>query len=193
MSRNILLIDVPTIKERTGLHNNVDEKLVSPEIKTCQDMYLLPALGTAFYNRLLDGVENNNLTSDETAFLDNYLTDCLVYYVMSELPLPLAIQFYNKGAARKTSDNTENPSPSDLAVVTNFYQKRAEYYKERMILFLKQNATEQLFPEYLNPGAGIDTTIPQRNAYTCSIFLDDPYPCAGKTFAEMYQGKHGCC
>ena len=45
MSANILFISVESIKDRSGLHGNVDEKLILPEIKTCQDMYILPALG----------------------------------------------------------------------------------------------------------------------------------------------------
>jgi len=58
MSLNTLFISVQNIKERSGLHANVDEKLVLPEIKTAQDMYILPALGTALYNRLQDGINN---------------------------------------------------------------------------------------------------------------------------------------
>jgi len=50
MSKNTLFISVQSIKDRTGLHANVDEKLVLPEIKTAQDMYILPALGSALYN-----------------------------------------------------------------------------------------------------------------------------------------------
>ena len=69
MSRNILFISVDTIKERTGLHANVDEKLVMPEILTAQDMYILPALGTGLYDRLQDGVAANNLTADDVAWL----------------------------------------------------------------------------------------------------------------------------
>jgi hypothetical protein len=64
MSKNILFISVQSIKDRTGLHANVDEKLVLPEIKTAQDMYILPALGSALYNRLEAGVDSNNLTAN---------------------------------------------------------------------------------------------------------------------------------
>lgn len=91
MSRNILFISVDTIKDRTGLHSNTDEKLINPEILTAQDMYILPALGTALYERLQDGVANNNLTQIETSLLDTYITPTLVYYVMSELPMDFHI------------------------------------------------------------------------------------------------------
>jgi hypothetical protein len=65
MSRNILFISVQTIKDRTGLHANTDDKLINPEILTAQDMYILPALGSALYDRLQDGIMNQDLTNDE--------------------------------------------------------------------------------------------------------------------------------
>ena len=104
MSRNILFISVQTIKDRTGLHNNVDDKLINPEILTAQDMFILPALGSALYDRLQDGIMNQDLTNDESALIDTYITPCLVYYVISELPMGLSYQFYNKGLIRKSGE-----------------------------------------------------------------------------------------
>ena len=128
MSRNILFISVDTIKDRTGLHVNVDPKLVFPDILYAQDAYILPALGTALYERLQDGIECGDLTCDEETLLNTYLTPCLVYYVMSELPMALSYQFYNKGVVRKSGDNQTEPSASELADVANRYSARAEFY-----------------------------------------------------------------
>ena len=97
MSLNILYISVQGIKDRTGLHANVDEKLILPEIKTAQDMYILPALGSTLYNKLQSAINTSTLNADETILLNNYIADCLIYYVMSELPMGLSYQFYNKG------------------------------------------------------------------------------------------------
>ena len=195
MSLNILFISVETIKERTGLHNNVDEKLIKPEIKTCQDMYILPALGTNLYNRLQSGVQCGDLTCDEKTLLDDYIVDTLVNYVLSELPQGLSYQFYNKGLIRKSSDNTELPSMQDLIDIANRYKARAEYYKQRLIKYLLQNQT--LFPDYLNFGSGFDAIAPERDGYTASIYLGDDRCCGefGKklSFKELYQGNRPPC
>ena len=106
MSRNILFISVQNIKERTSLHANIDEKLILPEILTCQDMFMLPALGSALYNRIQDGIVANNLNANEITLLDTYLAPTLVYFVMSEMPQALSYQFYNKGLLRKSGENT---------------------------------------------------------------------------------------
>jgi hypothetical protein len=169
----------------------VDEKLVLPEIKTAQDMYILPALGSTLYNRLQDGVNNCTLNMDEQGLLDNYVTDCLIYYVMSELPMGLSYQFYNKGLLRKGGDNQENPSMQDMIDVANRYRTRAEFYKQRLIKYLRQNNT--MFPEYLNFTSGIDTIIPDLEGYTTSLYLEDDCACWDKKpLSEKYQGKIGC-
>ena len=194
MSRNTLFISVKTIKERTGLHANVDEKLVLPEILTAQDMYILPALGTALYNRLQDGIELNDLTDLEKDLLDTYITNTLVYYVMGELPEGLSFQFYNKGVVRKSSDNTDMPSIQDIISVANRYKARAEFYKQRLVKYLRQSSSTTKFPQYNNPGNGVDTIFPDKEAYTTTIWLGDDCGCKHKTFEEMYQGNiNSCC
>jgi hypothetical protein len=192
--KNICFINVNTIKERSALHTNVDDKLILPEILTSQDMYLLPALGTALYNRLQDGIEDANLTADEVDLLDNFITNALVYYVLSELPVGLSYQFYNKGLVRKTSDNTDQPNMQDLIDVASRYRTRAEFYTQRLIKHLKQvSSTTNKFQEYVNYGSGVDIIKPERDAYQASIWLGDPYGCGPMSFEERYQGENGIC
>lgn len=194
MSRNILFISVDTIKERTGLHNNVDEKLVNPEILTSQDMYILPALGTGLYERLQTGIQNSNLSADETTLLDTYITPCLVYLVMAELPLGLSFQFYNKGLVRKTGEGQVEPSVQDIIDVANHYKSRAEFYKQRLILYLKEASSKNIFPLYNNPGSGIDVLYPDNEGYRTSIWLGDDCNCEGSKKLPHYRDPfRNCC
>jgi len=75
--------------------------------------------------------------------------------------------------------------------VANRYRTRAEFYKQRLIKYLRQNNT--LFPEYLNFTSGIDTIVPDLEGYTTSLYLDDD-SCydSKKPLSEKYQGKIGC-
>lgn len=192
--KNICFINVNTIKERSALHTNVDDKLILPEILTSQDMYILPALGTALYNRLQTGIESANLTADEIDLLDNFITNPLVYFTLSELPVGLSYQFYNKGLVRKTSDNTDQPNMQDLIDVASRYRTRAEFYTQRLIKHLKQvSSTTNKFQEYVNYGTGVDIVKPERDAYQASIYLGDNYDYTTMTFEERYQGENGIC
>jgi len=193
MSKNTLFISVQNIKDRTGLHANVDEKLVLPEIKTAQDMYILPALGSGLYNELQTAINANTLTGLQTSLLNDYVADALIYFVLSELPQGLSFQFYNKGLLRKSGDNTENPSMQDMIDVANRYKTRAEFYKQRLIKYLRQNQSS--FPTYLNFGSGIDAIRPDANGYSVSMWLGDEGCCGSydnMPLKDKYQGNIGC-
>ena len=193
MSKNILFISTDTIKDRTGLHNNMDEKLINPEILTAQDMYILPTLGSALYTRLQNGIVADDLTANETDLLDTYITPTLVHFVLSELPMGISFQFYNKGVVRKTDAGVGEPSVQDLVDVANRYRTRAEFYRQRLVKYLRQvSMNSNMFPEYLNPGSGIDTIVPDREGYSASIWLGDD-GCSKKSFEEKYQGNIPNC
>lgn len=189
--RNVLFISAQTIKDRTMVHSNVDDKNIMSVIKTCQDINILPALGSGLYERLQTGVQNNNLTALETSLLNDFVTDCLTYFVLSELPFELSYQFYNKGLVRKNSDNTETPSMQDLIDISSRYRATAEFYTQRMIKYLKQNFNS--FPLYLNPGSGVDILHPENDGYKASIYLGDEYDNSKLSIVDRYQGENGLC
>jgi hypothetical protein len=169
MSANIDFISEITLKARTGMSNAIDGKQLKPQIKLAQDMYLQPALGSALYQRLQTGVSAANLTVSETELIDNYITDCLVWYTMSLLPLSLGYQFFSKGVLQKTAEESNTPGRSDLELISSGYKQTAEFYKQRMVNYLRQNYS--LFSEYINTGSGYDVIFPETKVYTCPIYL----------------------
>lgn len=177
MSLNILLISDEILKERTAVHGNIDPKLLYPEIKVAQDMYIHPILGTALYNKLLDDINVSGTTTGiYKTLLDTYIIDPLIYYTLSGLPETLSYQFWNKGVMRKQGDNTELPSMLELVDLSNKYRIRAEWYAERLTRYLKQSLNGNLIPEYANPGDTSDTILPQNSPFTMPIYLgDDDY------------------
>jgi len=176
MSKNTLLISDAMILERTAIHGNTDPKLLYPEIKVAQDMYILPILGTALYDKLISDITTTGTTTGAyKTLLDDYIIDPLIYYVLAELPIGISYQFWNKGVLRKQGDNTELPTMSELVDLSNRYRNRAEWYGERLMLYLKQNASPSLLPEYVAPGSGLDTIVPDENTFTMPIYLGDGY------------------
>jgi len=171
MSKNVLLISDEILKDRTAVHGNIDAKLLYPEIKTAQDMYIHPILGTALYNKIINEVDAGTIAGTYKSLLDDYIIDCLLYYVLAGLPEALSYQFWNKGVVRKQGDSTELPSMSELIDLSNRYRIRADFYADRLNKYLKQNATESLYPEYLSPGDGIDTIQPEAESYNMPIYL----------------------
>ena len=177
MSDNILLISSTMIKERSAIHGNLDDKLIFPDIKAAQDMYIMPILGTALFNKLQTLISDGTITSDAAKInyknlLDKYIVDALMYYVLSELPETISYQFWNKGVMRKQGQDTELPSMSELIDISNRYKNKAEFYANRLKLYIQANAATK-FPEYLNPGNTQDTVTPEQRAFTTGIYLGD--------------------
>lgn len=179
MSANILLISDQMIKERTSIHGNIDPQLIYPDLKYAQDAYIKPVLGTALYEKLQLLISNNTIgdpaNADYKGLIDVYIADALMYYTLAELPETLSFQFWNKGIVRKQGDNTELPSMAEILSIASRYKSRAEYYANRLRLFiLTQNGTNQKFPEYSQPGSTIDTVTPEQRQFTMPIYLGDP-------------------
>lgn len=94
MSKNVLLIDENILKERTAIHGNIDPKLLYPEIKAAQDMYIEPILGSALYNKIINEVDAGTITGTYKALLDDYIIDALCWYIVSALPDAISYQFW---------------------------------------------------------------------------------------------------
>ena len=172
MSLNTLLVSDQMVKDRTSIHGNIDPKLLYPDIKVAQDMYILPILGSTLFKRLQTDISTGAIAGDYKSLLDEYIVDCLVYYVLSDLPTSLSYQFWNKGLIRKSGENAELPSMSELIDISNKYKARAEFYGTRITKYLKENAASK-YPEYLNPGYGADAIQPDKSTYTCPVYLGD--------------------
>lgn len=181
MSQDILLVSDVMIKDRTAVHGNIDPKLIYPDIKASQDMYIHPLLGTALYDKLLTLISDGTITDVGNAnyknLIDRYIVDAVIYYTLAELPTTISYQFWNKGVMRKQGQDTELPSMGELIDISNKYKHRAEFYANRLREYLRAYAPDY-FPEYLNPGSRSDTINPDQNAFTMPIYLgndNDPY------------------
>jgi hypothetical protein len=197
MSANILLVSDVMIKERTAIHGNIDPKNIYPDIKVAQDMYILPILGSALFNKMQAIVSDDTINTDGSlvaykTMLDKYLCDALIYYTLSELPTTISYQFWNKGVLRKSGENTELPSMSELIDLSNKYKNRAEFYAQRLRLYVVDQAAKSKFPEYNQPGNTIDTVYPNHRAFTNPIYLSDegrnPFCNPGGFTNEPYHG-----
>lgn len=178
MSKNILLISVEILKERTDIHGNVDPKLIYPHIKYVQDAFVKPILGTALFDKLQSLINDNTISaggnSDYKLLIDEYLIDTLIWYVKSELQVDISYQTWNKGVVRKQGENTEMPTMSELIDLAGRYKNKAEYYANRMKLFIiDQNGRFQKYPEYTNPGSTVDTITPEQRNFTLPVYLGD--------------------
>lgn len=178
MSKNVLLISVDILKERAVIHGNIDAKLIYPTIKYVQDAFVKPILGSALFDKIQTLVENNTIidpgNADYKLLLDEYIIDTLVYYTLSDMPIELSFQFWNKGVVRKQGQDTDLPTMSELVDISNRHKSKAEFYANRLKLFvIDQNSRLQKYQEYTHPGSTVDTVTPEMRNFTSPIWLGD--------------------
>lgn len=184
MSLNILLISAEMIKDRTAIHTNIDEKLLFPTIKVCQDMFIHPLLGSDLYNKVItlvgnvtgvNGIEDaSNVTYKN--LLDDKIIDPLCWYVLSECIFDTTYQIWNKGMVKKQGDSTELPGTDELEAMRNRFRIRAEWYGQRLKSYLMANVTTNLFPEYLT-STDCSDIHPEQRAFTMPVYLGPDYGC----------------
>lgn len=173
MSKNIIFITEQTFKERTGASNAIDGKQLFPMIKVAQDIHIQPTLGSGLYNRLQEGINDDDLNLDEKSLIDNYITDALIWFTMSMLPMTMGYQLFSKGFLQKTAEDTNAPSRSDLELIESKYKSMAEFYNKRLIKYLQENYG--LYELYLNPGSGVDVIFPTKQGYSSPFYLGGYY------------------
>jgi len=173
---SIYLISEQAIKDNTILNENVDPKLIAPAILESQDIHIQSLIGSGIYNKILSLIPSGAISLPANinykTLLDSYLQPTLKYYVLSELVLPMTIKLMNKSVSTRSAENSSPISIDDMALVTESFKNKAEWYGQRMINYLKDNYT--LFPEYLTIiQSAYSTIIPKQNSYTCGMFLDN--------------------
>jgi hypothetical protein len=169
MSLNILFITESLVKSRTAISDAIDGKQILPVIKLAQDKFILPALGSGLYNRLQQGIDIGDLSTNEKNLLDNYITDTLLWFTIGEMVISTSFQFFSKGVLQKGAEESNNPSKGQLELLERKYMSNGEFYKQRLIDYLRENST--MFEQYLQYGDGFDAIAPQIQAYTSPIYL----------------------
>jgi hypothetical protein len=169
MSLNVLFINETLVKSRTAISDSIDGKQIKPLIKLAQDKYILPALGSGLYKRLQDGIEIGNLSQDERNLLDNYIAATLLWFTIGEMVVGTSFQFFSKGVMQKGAEESNNPGKGQLELLERKYISNGEFYKQRLIDYLRENST--MFEQYLQYGSGFDAIAPQIQAYTSPIYL----------------------
>lgn len=172
MAATAYFLSEETLKSKTVVSENLDTKILNQTIWLVQEERIQQAIGTDLYNRLQAGIIASDLTADETTLLNNYITNVMVFYVMAELPMVLGFKFYNKNILKKSADNAEAATMTELADIMSYYQNKAEFFEARLIKYLQDTASNTVFPEYFE----CTDLLPKKKAYKCSIVLNQ-YQC----------------
>ena len=174
-----LFISEEFLKENSPVDDNVDMKKILPVIWQSQMQHIQNLLGTQLYNDLLSEIIADTITANNLILIDDYIADCLMYWVMYELQIPLLFNFRNKSTATNNSDYSNPISTKELSRVENRMKDKAEFFSVRLTRYLCANT--DIYPLYLSV-VNSDDVIPEDGKPTVSVYLGD----TGKVKCNKY-------
>ena len=146
------------------LNANLDVEYIQPAINEAEDVYLREILGDALYNSLVNKINGNTLTGKYQTLVNSYIKPYLTYKVQSILVVPINYKMRNAGVINQYDTGFSTTTVKDTAYLAEHYDGRAEFYANRLITYLKQNAVD--FPEYGYSSSNVTNPTDSQNVTT---------------------------
>ena len=142
----IRLVTSQDIKYSTPLGGNVDADLIMNFVDDVQTMVIEPILGTKLFDKILTDFDAGSLNGLYLQMVDDYLKKIICYSVFADYTKFGSITVSNGGVYRKTSDEAQLASESEIAALAKGYTSKADVYIGRLERFLCDQ--DQNIPEY---------------------------------------------
>lgn len=164
-----------TLKSSSVINENVDVKVLHPIINDVQEERILPLLGTALYNDLMDKITADASLAGYDAYktlLTDYIQPCMIKYCLTDGSPELLYKFMNNAVSTKNTDNATAVDADALIRVMDMNRSKAEIYAVRLTRFLIAKATTD-YPLYLATGSDCSYIYPKKAKINSSIYLGD--------------------
>ena len=141
-----LFITLEELKRKSIIDGNVDTDKLIQFVEVAQDTYIQTKLGTKLYDKLQDGVINNNLNTANTTLINTYLKPMLIWFTQSEYMKYAAFQISNGGVFKHRSENSDSASLEEINNLVYQAKTTADFYTQRFLDYIDENSN--LYPEY---------------------------------------------
>ena len=156
------------LKKNSVISGNLDDDKLNFVIKNAQLIHIQNYLGTDLYDELQVKALAGTLSAVQELLIDDYISDMLVWWSLTEFVSVGAYTISNKGILKHTDETAETVSKAEIDALVLRYQKTAGYFTERLVRFLCDNSTD--YPEY-NTNSGSDIN-PEKSSTYGGLFLD---------------------
>lgn len=154
------LIDLNSLKKIGYVNRNVEDNILATVLTRAQDVMLEPVIGTSLFKRLLQGVKNNDLNSNERFLLNEYVSKFLVACVDMRSINALTYEIRSKTAGKARDEHIEPVTIPENVLFSDDLRQDIEVYRQRLIGYLKDNC--ELFPQYKNYICSFENIAPDK-------------------------------
>ncbi len=153
------------------LNKNIDDNHLVPYIYNAQSRYLLPSLGSFFFNDLKTKGKAGTLSANEITLIDDYIKPMVMHYTMMTLLEDGASTISNKGIQERNS-TFSNPMPqSEVIGKVSKARNRADDYRARLVKYLCDNTSQ--FPALST--TEIENIYRNYKTYTSPVYFGNNY------------------
>jgi len=134
------------VKQNGLLNANVDVEYIEPSLQEAQSVFCREILGDLLYKSITNKINSDTLTGKYQTLLNDYIKPYMGYKMLSLIALPLNFKLRNMGVVSQYGDGVTSASVKDTAYIQEQYDSKAEFYANRLTVYLQKNASN--FPEY---------------------------------------------
>lgn len=142
-----LFVNRDEIVKFTALNGNVDTDKFIQFLKIAQDIHIQEYLGTKLFEKINDGIVNNNLQEPYLSLLNSYIKPMAIHWAMVEYLPFAAYTIANKGVYKHNSENSDTVDKLEVDFLVEKERSIAQNYTRRFIDYMCYNSST--FPEYL--------------------------------------------
>lgn len=141
-----LLVSRDDIVKFTAVNGNTDTDKFIQFVKIAQDTHIQNYLGTKLFEKINDGIVNNNLVNPYLSLLNTFIKPMVIHWAMVEYLPFSAYQIANKGVYKHSAENAEVVDKSEVDFLIEKQRSIAEHYTRRFIDYICFNSST--YPEY---------------------------------------------
>lgn len=141
-----LLVSRDDIVKFTAVNGNTDTDKFIQFVKIAQDTHIQNYLGTKLFNKINDGIINDNLVEPYLSLLNTFIKPMAIHWAMVEYLPFSAYQIANKGVYKHSAENAEVVDKSEIDFLIEKQRSIAEHYTRRFIDYICFNSST--YPEY---------------------------------------------
>jgi hypothetical protein len=164
----VYFISTTYLRENTPIEDNVDDDKILPYIVQAQQTILQEGIGETGINALNTAVQNNTLTSDEQAFMRNYVQPLIAQYAFYLMFPFLNWKSTNKAISKESSEFSTPADLDEIKYLRSSILDMAQFYKRRMVKYLLDHPG--MFIWYSNPDA-LDNLPKTAQAYFTGVYI----------------------
>ena len=143
--QNVLLVSETKIRNFSDIDQNVTSAVLLPFISVVQQTKLEYIIGGKYYQQLLDGVINSNLSTNDTNFLEYFAQPMLIWAAYAECLPSIFMRIKNNGIVTG-AENTV--TIKEMQYMQTRADDRSQFFEQRMIEQIIWNSN--LYPAVFN-------------------------------------------